>query len=188
MIGLRGTSAQKMDGSQDKRCRRWNRSRRWAPPRGARSSPSSPSRDQLYKIGLPGKSIIRDYFRENRTSRRPFLLLRISCPGRPILYNCLQRNTCGPDDVTIDIKYCGICHTDVHFARDPLPMPVPFPLVPGHEVAGVVSKVGKNVKDVKVGDYAGVGCFVDSCFECRYFILCIYSARAQDGLQDMERN
>lgn len=79
----------------------------------------------------------------------------------------IQRNTCGPDDVTIDIKYCGICHTDVHFARDPLPMPVPFPLVPGHEVAGVVSKVGKNVKDVKVGDYAGVGCFVDSCFECR---------------------
>ena len=73
----------------------------------------------------------------------------------------IQRNTCGPDDVTIDIKYvlnefvtymrsyanlnnaryCGICHTDTHFARDPMPMPVPFPLVPGHEIAGVVTKV-----------------------------------------------
>ena len=39
-------------------------------------------------------------------------------------------------------RYCGICHTDAHFARDPLPMPVPFPLVPGHEIAGVVTKVG----------------------------------------------
>ena len=73
----------------------------------------------------------------------------------------IQRNTCGPDDVTIDIKYvlqisthevmrvsnmnnaryCGICHTDVHFARDPMTMPIPFPLVPGHEIAGVVTKV-----------------------------------------------
>jgi len=79
----------------------------------------------------------------------------------------IQRNTCGPDDVTIDIKYCGICHSDVHFARDVVPMPIPFPLVPGHEIAGVVSKVGKNVKDIKVGDHAGVGCFVDSCLNCR---------------------
>ena len=59
----------------------------------SRSRPSTPasapaSRDQLYKIGLPGKSILGDYFQENMTSRRPFLLPRISFPGRPILYNC----------------------------------------------------------------------------------------------------
>ena len=51
---------------------------------------NSETRDQLYKIGLPGKSILGDYFQEKRTSQRPFLALRISFPGRPILYNCLQ--------------------------------------------------------------------------------------------------
>ena len=94
--------------------------------------------------------------------------------GTSLSKTTVERRPLGPRDVRLDLKYCGICHSDVHMARDTLPIPVPFPLVPGHEVAGVVSKVGKNVKDVKVGDYAGVGCFVDSCFECRYFIICIY--------------
>ena len=52
----------------------------------------------------------------------------------------IERNTCGPDDITIDIKYCGVCHTDVHYVMDDMPMPVPFPLVPGHEIAGVVTQ------------------------------------------------
>ena len=56
----------------------------------------------------------------------------------------IERNTCGPDDITIDIKYCGICHTDVHFVNDDMGMPVPFPLVPGHEIAGVVTQVSSR--------------------------------------------
>ena len=56
----------------------------------------------------------------------------------------IERNTCGPDDITIDIKYCGICHTDVHYVMDDMPMPIPFPLVPGHEIAGVVTQASKR--------------------------------------------
>ena len=79
----------------------------------------------------------------------------------------VKRNDCGPDDVQLDIKYCGICHTDIHFARDEMPgMPTQYPLVPGHEIAGFATKVGKNVKDIKVGDPIGVGCYVDSCYDC----------------------
>jgi uncharacterized zinc-type alcohol dehydrogenase-like protein len=80
----------------------------------------------------------------------------------------VKRNMPGPDDVQFDIKYCGICHSDVHYARGELQgFPSPMPLVPGHELAGVATNVGKNVTDIKVGDHVGVGCFVDSCLECK---------------------
>ena len=68
-------------------------------------------------------------------------------------------------DVAIDIKYCGICHTDVHQARDEWGG-AEFPMVPGHEIAGIVTAVGKSVTKFKVGDHVGVGCLVDSCREC----------------------
>lgn len=68
-------------------------------------------------------------------------------------------------DVAIDIKYCGICHSDIHQARDEWGGSI-FPMVPGHEIAGVVASVGSKVTKFKVGDKVGVGCFVDSCRTC----------------------
>ena len=72
-------------------------------------------------------------------------------------------------DVVIDIKYCGICHSDIHQARDEwsdYQEECIFPMVPGHEIAGVVTAVGREVTKYKVGDKVGVGCFVDSCRTC----------------------
>jgi len=77
----------------------------------------------------------------------------------------IKRNLPGDDDVTFDLKYCGICHTDVHFAKNDMGT-TKYPVVPGHELAGVVSAVGKNVTNFKVGDKVGVGCIVDSCMNC----------------------
>jgi uncharacterized zinc-type alcohol dehydrogenase-like protein len=68
-------------------------------------------------------------------------------------------------DLVIDIQFCGICHSDIHQARDEWDGSA-FPMVPGHEIAGVVSQVGAKVSKFKVGDKVGVGCFVDSCREC----------------------
>jgi len=77
----------------------------------------------------------------------------------------IKRSDVGADDVKFDIHYCGICHTDVHFGNDDMGISK-WPLVPGHELAGVVTAVGANVKSVSVGDRVGVGCIVDSCMNC----------------------
>ncbi len=72
-------------------------------------------------------------------------------------------------DVVIDIKYCGICHSDIHQTRDEwsdYQEESIFPMVPGHEIGGIVSAVGNKVTKYKIGDKAGVGCFVDSCRTC----------------------
>jgi uncharacterized zinc-type alcohol dehydrogenase-like protein len=76
-----------------------------------------------------------------------------------------ERRTPGPDDVQIDILYCGVCHTDVHQVRNEWGESV-FPMVPGHEIVGRVTAVGSNVTKFKPGDLAGVGCLVDSCRTC----------------------
>ena len=76
-----------------------------------------------------------------------------------------QRREVGAHDVLIDIQFCGICHSDIHQARDEWGGTV-FPVVPGHEIIGKVSKVGAKVKKVKVGETVGVGCYVDSCRKC----------------------
>ena len=68
-------------------------------------------------------------------------------------------------DVLIDIQFCGICHSDIHQARDEWGDAI-FPMVPGHEITGVVKSVGSKVSKFKVGDRVGVGCFVDSCRTC----------------------
>jgi len=70
-----------------------------------------------------------------------------------------------PHDVLVEIKFCGICHTDIHFVRNDFGMSV-YPLVPGHEIVGVVKEVGDHVSKFKVGDTVGIGCLVDSCREC----------------------
>ncbi len=77
----------------------------------------------------------------------------------------IERRTPGPDDVKIDILYCGVCHSDIHQARNEWGNSV-FPMVPGHEIVGRITEVGAHVTNFKVGDLAGVGCFVDSCRTC----------------------
>jgi len=77
----------------------------------------------------------------------------------------IERRAVGPRDVLIDIQYCGVCHSDIHQARDEWSGSI-FPMVPGHEIVGRVGRVGSEVKKFRVGDLAGVGCFVDSCREC----------------------
>ena len=76
-----------------------------------------------------------------------------------------ERRDPGAHDVLIDIKYCGICHSDIHQVRGGWGGET-FPMVPGHEIAGLVAKVGSGVTRHKVGDRVGVGCFVDSCRTC----------------------
>jgi alcohol dehydrogenase (NADP+) len=76
-----------------------------------------------------------------------------------------ERREPGPHDVLIEILYCGICHSDIHQARDEWGGSI-FPMVPGHEIIGRVTRVGAKVKRFKVGELAGVGCFVDSCRVC----------------------
>jgi uncharacterized zinc-type alcohol dehydrogenase-like protein len=77
----------------------------------------------------------------------------------------IDRRELGPTDVLIDIAYCGVCHSDVSYARNEWGR-TQFPLVPGHEIAGVVSAVGRDVTRFSPGDRAGVGCLVDTCGVC----------------------
>ena len=76
-----------------------------------------------------------------------------------------ERREPGPQDVQIDIEYCGVCHSDLHTARNEWHM-TQFPCVPGHEIVGRVVAVGSEVTGFKVGDLAGVGCMVGSCKHC----------------------
>ncbi|KIK68412.1 hypothetical protein GYMLUDRAFT_91949 [Collybiopsis luxurians FD-317 M1] len=77
----------------------------------------------------------------------------------------ITRRAPDDDDVAIDIKFAGICHSDIHTVRGEW-RSIDYPLVSGHEIAGVVSAVGKNVTKYKVGDRVGVGCMVNSCRDC----------------------
>ena len=77
----------------------------------------------------------------------------------------INRRDPKPHDIQIDILYCGVCHSDLHTARNEWGGTI-YPCVPGHEIVGRVTKVGNHVKKYKVGDLVGVGCMVDSCREC----------------------
>ena len=77
----------------------------------------------------------------------------------------IERRELRDDDVAIDILYCGVCHTDIHYAENDWGGTI-YPVVPGHEIIGRVTSVGKDVKNYSEGDLVGVGCMVDSCREC----------------------
>ncbi len=77
----------------------------------------------------------------------------------------IERREPGPNDVLIDIKFCGVCHSDLHQVHNEWGNSN-FPMVPGHEIAGIVAKTGEAVKGFKAGNHVGVGCLIDSCREC----------------------
>lgn len=83
----------------------------------------------------------------------------------PLTPYSFNRREVGPHDVLIEIQFCGVCHSDLHQIRDEWGGAI-YPMVPGHEIVGKISKVGADVEKFKVGDLAGVGCFVDSCRTC----------------------
>src|SRR5690349_9950758 len=77
----------------------------------------------------------------------------------------IERRKPAPSDVEIKILYCGVCHSDLHFARNDWGITA-YPAVPGHEIVGTVTAVGSAVTKFKIGDTVGVGCLVDSCRTC----------------------
>lgn len=83
----------------------------------------------------------------------------------PLKFYPIDRRDPRADDVEIDIKFCGVCHSDIHQVKDEWGGST-FPMVPGHEIVGIVTKVGASVKKFKVGDKVGVGCMVNSCEGC----------------------
>lgn len=109
----------------------------------------------------------------------------------PLAPFALQRRAPRANDVVIDIRYCGVCHSDIHQARDEWGGSI-FPMVPGHEIVGHVTAVGSAVTVLKPGDAVGVGCFVDSCRACaacrqgeeqfcELGMVGTYNARERDG-------
>ena len=86
-------------------------------------------------------------------------------PTSPLAPMTFERRSPRPDDVAIEILYCGVCHSDIHQARNEWGIAV-YPLMPGHEIIGRVTAVGAQVTAHKVGDLVGVGCMVDSCQHC----------------------
>src|SRR4051794_37808540 len=85
--------------------------------------------------------------------------------GEPLAATTIERRDVGPNDVLIQIEYAGICHSDIHTVNGDWG-PQPFPVVPGHEIVGVVAEIGSGVTSHRVGDRVGVGCMVNSCGEC----------------------
>src|SRR5947207_1889300 len=86
---------------------------------------------------------------------------------RPLKPFSFERRDPTPRDVQIEILFCGICHSDLHIARNEWGGGTTYPCVPGHEIVGRVVAVGRNVKKFKEGDLAAVGCMVDACRDCR---------------------
>jgi uncharacterized zinc-type alcohol dehydrogenase-like protein len=93
--------------------------------------------------------------------------LKVPTAGASLEHTIIERRELRADDILIDIKYSGICHSDVHQAEGDWGAGI-FPMVPGHEIVGLVAAVGSEVTKFSVGDRVGVGCFVDSCGECEY--------------------
>ncbi len=98
------------------------------------------------------------------TSTRAFAA---TSANEPLSAADIERRDVGPSDVEITIQYCGVCHSDLHTARNEWDAwPTVYPCVPGHEIVGKISQIGNKVSNFKEGDLAAVGCMVDSCGEC----------------------
>jgi uncharacterized zinc-type alcohol dehydrogenase-like protein len=97
------------------------------------------------------------------TSTVPALVVKSA--GAAFERSTIERREVGVHDVRIEIAYAGICHSDIHQSREEWGQAI-FPMVPGHEIAGIVTEIGSSVVKHKIGDRVGIGCFVDSCREC----------------------
>jgi uncharacterized zinc-type alcohol dehydrogenase-like protein len=117
--------------------------------------------------------------------------LQAPTAGAALERTTIERRSLGEHDVRIDIKYCGICHSDIHQVDQDWGRGL-FPMVPGHEIAGVVAEVGPGVTRFAAGDRVGVGCFVDSCGACEQCtageepfctkgVVATYNAKGYDG-------
>jgi alcohol dehydrogenase (NADP+) len=95
--------------------------------------------------------------------------LQLPSAGTAFETAAIDRRALRPDDVRIAIDFAGICHTDLHYGNDDFGR-TPFPLTPGHEIAGTVAEVGSDVTAFAVGDRVGMGCICNSCGECRYCV------------------
>ena len=113
----------------------------------------------------------------------------------PLAAYSFERRSLNEDDVQIEILFCGVCHSDIHQVRNEWGNSI-YPMVPGHEIVGRVTKVGEKVSNFKIGDLAGVGCFVDSCGTCpscnegleQYCdkgVIGSYNSREKDGTPTM---
>lgn len=108
-------------------------------------------------------------------------------PNKPLAPFHFERRAVGINDVQIEILYCGVCHSDIHQARNEWGNSM-YPMVPGHEIVGRVTAVGSAVAGFKVGDLAGVGCMVDSCGDCpdcaehleQFCDACVYTYNSPD--------
>lgn len=98
----------------------------------------------------------------NSPSTRAYAAMKAGSTPEPWQYEPREPR---PDDVSIEILYCGVCHTDIHFVENDWGKTM-YPVVPGHEIVGRVTAVGSRVSRFKTGDMVGVGCLVDSCHEC----------------------
>ena len=99
---------------------------------------------------------------ENATQCHGYAALKAADKLSPFDF---ERRSLGPKDVLIDIKYCGVCHSDIHYVNNDWGVSV-YPMVPGHEIVGIVAEVGSEVEKFRVGDRVGVGCISDSCGKC----------------------
>ena len=99
------------------------------------------------------------------TNAAPARAYAAQSPTSALAPHAIQRRAPLANDVEIDILFCGVCHSDLHFARNEWGF-TEYPVVPGHEILGRVTRVGANVTKFKVGDLASVGCLVDSCRTC----------------------
>jgi uncharacterized zinc-type alcohol dehydrogenase-like protein len=106
-----------------------------------------------------------DHLRFERFTMSKALGYAALSPTTPLAPLSFERRALRPDDVSIEIQYCGVCHSDLHQARNDWGIAV-YPLVPGHEIVGRVVAVGAQVQKYAVGDRVGVGCMVDSCQHC----------------------
>jgi len=127
---------------------------------------------------------------ENRIPSKGFAVFSADGQFKPYEFT---RHAVGDNDIEIRILYAGICHSDVHHVRQDWAKEQ-FPMVPGHEIAGRIVKVGKNVTKFKVGDLAGVGCMINSCGECeackenreQYCSNVVYTYHSHDQFHDYE--
>lgn len=104
------------------------------------------------------------YAQDKRVESKGYAMFSATDHFKPYSFT---RHAVGDNDVLIEIMYSGICHSDIHTVHSDWGDET-YPIVPGHEIAGKVVQVGKNVSEFKVGDYAGVGCMVNSCGKCEH--------------------